>query len=253
MYVFQGKVVWVTGSSTGIGRAIARGFARHGAEVIVHYRSSEAEALSLVQEIESMGRKVLLVKGDVSRKQDVEEMVRRIQEGFGRVDILVNNAGSMVKRARLEEADEELWERIINTNLKSVFLVTRAVLPLMKAQGRGKIINLTSVAARNGGGPGALIYATAKGGLATFTRALAKELAGDNILVNAVAPGLIRTPFHKPEITPPEMFEHMARDIPLKRVGLPEDVVGAVLFLASDYADYITGHTIEVNGGMLMY
>ncbi|GFN24221.1 SDR family NAD(P)-dependent oxidoreductase [Thermanaeromonas sp. C210] len=253
MYNFQGKVVWVTGSSTGIGRAIARGFARHGADVIVHYRNSAAEAFSLVQEMENMGRRALLVKGDVSCGQDVEEMVREIQESFGRLDILVNNAGSMIKRARLEEADEELWESVMNTNLKSAFMVTKAVLPMMKAQGRGKIINITSVAVKTGGGPGALIYATAKGALATFTRGLAKELAGDNILVNAVAPGLIRTPFHKPEITPPEMFEDMARNIPLKRAGVPEDVVGAVLFLASDYADYITGQTIDVNGGMVVY
>lgn len=252
MFSFTGKVVWVTGSSTGIGRAIALGFAQNGADVVVHYNRSESEALSLAQEIEGMGRRVLVVKGDVSKQQEVEGMVAKIKEEFGRVDILVNNAGSMVKRARLEEADEELWDRVINTNLKSVFLVTKAVLPLMKAQGKGRIINITSVAAKNGGGPGALIYAAAKGGVSTFTRALAKDLAEYNILVNAISPGLIRTPFHKPDITPPELFENMAKDIPLKRVGLPEDIVGAALFLASDYAGYITGQTIEVNGGALM-
>ncbi|MGI6284586.1 3-oxoacyl-ACP reductase family protein [Neomoorella humiferrea] len=252
MFSFNGKVVWITGSSTGIGRAMALEFARYGADVIVHYRNSEKEALSLAQEIESMGRKTLLVKGDVAVKDEVEAIANKIKAGFGKVDILVNNAGSMIKRARFEEVDEELWDRIINVNLKSVFLVTRAALPLMKPLKKGKVINVTSVAAKNGGGPGSITYATAKGGLITFTRSLARELAEYNITVNAIAPGLIQTSFHNPEITPPQVFAKMAAEIPLKRAGTPEDIAGAALFLASDYADYITGAVIDINGGMYM-
>jgi len=246
---FSGKVTWITGSSTGIGRAMAIGFAGHGSDVVVHYHKSESEAQSLAREIERMGKNVLVVKGDVSDKGQVDEMVRIIGERFGRVDILVNNAGTMVKRIRFEQLDEFWWDRIINVNLKSVFLVTRAALPLMKPLGKGKIIGITSVAARNGGGPGSIAYATAKGGVLTFIRSLARELADYNITVNGIAPGLIRTPFHNPEITAPQLFEKMASDTLLRRAGAPEDVVGAALFLASDRADYITGAVMDVNGG----
>src|SRR5690606_12615062 len=158
-------------------------FAEHGADVIVHCNSSEAEAKQVVEEIEKMGRKALLVKGDVSNKDEVDNMVAQIKETFGRIDVLMNNAGSMVKRARLEELDEELFDRIINVNLKSVYLVTKAVVPMMKEQGKGRIINVTSVAARNGGGPGSLAYAASKGGVSTLTRGLAKDLVEYNILV----------------------------------------------------------------------
>lgn len=249
MLNFAGKVAWITGSSTGIGRALVLGFAKNGADVIIHYNSSKEEALNLANEIEQMGRNVLVVRGDVSDKNQVEEMVSKIKEKFGRIDILINNAGSMIKRVRFEEVDEALWDRIINVNLKSVFLVTKAVLPLMKPLGKGKIINITSVAAKNGGGLGSITYTTAKGGVLTFTRSLARELAEYNILVNAIAPGLIRTPFHNPEITSPQLFERMASEVLLKRAGIPEDIVGAALFLASDYADYITGVILDVNGG----
>lgn len=143
MLNFTGKVTWITGSSTGIGRALALGFAKNGSDVVIHYNSSQEEALSLAREIEQTGRNVLVVRGDVSDKNQVNEMVSRIKEKFGRIDILINNAGSMIKRIRFEEVDEALWDRIINVNLKSVFLVTQAVLPLMKPLGKGKIINIT--------------------------------------------------------------------------------------------------------------
>jgi 3-oxoacyl-[acyl-carrier protein] reductase len=249
--IFDGKVAWVTGSSKGIGRASALGLAEQGCDVVVHYDSSEDEAREVAEQIEAHGRDVLLVKGDVSDSGDVERMVGEIEEHYGRVDILVNNAGSMVERLTLAEMTEEVWDRVMDVNLKSVYLCSQAVLPMMKRQGEGRIINMTSVSARNGGSPSSVAYATAKGGVSTLTRAMAKELVSDGILVNAVSPGRIDTPFHD-EFTPDEKREEGAQQIPLGREGTPEEVAGAVLFLASSQANYCLGEVIEVNGGMLM-
>jgi 3-oxoacyl-[acyl-carrier protein] reductase len=249
--IFDGEVAWVTGSSKGIGRATALGLAEQGCDVVVHYDSSEDEATEVAEQIEAHGRDVLLIQGDVSKGEDVRRMVGEIEERYGRVDILVNNAGSMVERLTLAEMTEEVWDRVMEVNLKSVYLCSQAVLPVMKRQGRGRIINMTSVSARNGGSPSSVAYATAKGGVSTLTRAMAKELVSDGILVNAVSPGRIDTPFHD-EFTPDEKREEGAQQIPLGREGMPEEVVGAVLFLASSHANYILGEVIEVNGGMLM-
>jgi 3-oxoacyl-[acyl-carrier protein] reductase len=165
--------------------------------------------------------------------------------------VLVNNAGSLIERRKLSGMTEELWDRVMDVNLKSVYLVSLAVLPLMKRQGRGRIINMTSVAARNGGGPGSVAYATAKGGVSTLTRAMAKELVSENILVNAVAPGVITTPFHD-RFTPPDVRENLKNTIPMGREGTPEETAGVVAFLASPAAEYLVGEIIEVNGGQLM-
>jgi 3-oxoacyl-[acyl-carrier protein] reductase len=220
--VFSEEVAWVTGSSTGIGRAVALALAEEGCRVVVHYNRSEDEAQEVVERISSSGGEATLVGGDVADAQEVERMVGEIEGRYGRLDILVNNAGC-----------------------------SRAALPLMRRRGRGRIINMTSVAARNGGGPGSAAYATAKGGVSTLTRAMAKELVGEGILVNGVAPGVITTPFHD-RFTPPDMRETMASGIPIGREGTPEEVAGAVLFLASPRADYLVGEIIEVNGGQLM-
>src|SRR5215213_6774326 len=174
---FSDEVAWVTGSSTGIGRAVAVALAGQGRRVVVHYNASEDEAREVVGEIENR---------------------------FGRLDVLVNNAGSLIERRTLAEMTEDLWDRVMDVNLKSVYLVSRAVLPIMRRQGSGRIINITSIAARNGGGPGSIAYATAKGGVSTLTRAMAKELISENILVNGVAPGVISTPFHD-RFTPPDV------------------------------------------------
>jgi 3-oxoacyl-[acyl-carrier protein] reductase len=251
MYSFDGKVVWVTGSSTGIGRAIALGFANHGADLVVHCHSNLEETKSLAAEIQDIGRKCIIVQGDVADKNQVDQMVHKIKNYYGSLHILINNAGSLIRRARIEELDEELWDRVMNVNLKSVFLVTKAILPLMKSQGKGKIINITSVAARNGGGLGSIPYATAKAGVSNFTRGLAKDLIEHQILVNGIAPGVISTPFHE-KFTSLEARQKMVEQIPLQREGNAEEVVGAALFLASDYANYITGEIIEVNGGQVM-
>jgi 3-oxoacyl-[acyl-carrier protein] reductase len=178
-------------------------------------------------------------------------MAREIEDHYGRVDILVNNAGSMVERATLAEMTEGVWDRVMDVNLKSVYLCSQAVLPLMKRQGRGRIVNMTSIAARNGGGPGSVAYATAKGGVSTLTRAMAKELVSENILVNGVAPGVITTPFHD-RFTPPDVRENLKNTIPMGREGTPAETAGVVAFLVSPAADYLVGEIIEVNGGQLM-
>jgi 3-oxoacyl-[acyl-carrier protein] reductase len=249
--MFSGAVVWVTGSSTGIGRAAAIGFAEQGCRLAVHYNSSEDQAREVVGKIEEAGGDVLLLKGDVSNSGDVKRMVGEIQDRYGRLDVLVNNAGGLIERRTLEEMTEDLWDRVMEVNLKSVYLCSQAVLPMMKRQGKGKIINVTSVAARNGGGPGSVAYATAKGGVSTLTRAMAKELISEGILVNGIAPGVITTPFHD-RYTPPEIREQLAKSIPIGREGTPEETIGAVLFLASPAADYLVGEIIEINGGQLM-
>jgi 3-oxoacyl-[acyl-carrier protein] reductase len=247
---FSGEVAWVTGSSKGIGRAVSIGLAEQGCDVAVHYNSSEDAAREVGERIEGLGRNVLLLKGDVTDARDVRRMAGEIEDHYGRLDILVNNAGSMVARATLAEMTEDVWARVMDVNLKSVYLCSQAVLPMMKRQG-GRIINMTSVSARDGGSPSSLAYSTAKGGVSTLTRAMAKDLMADGIRVNGVAPGRIDTPFHD-EFTTDEKRAEAARGIPMEREGTPEEVVGAVLFLASSQASYVLGEIIEVNGGMLM-
>ena len=249
--MFSEEVAWVTGSSTGIGAASAVALARQGCRVAVHYNRSEDEAREVMEQITASGGDAMLVGGDVSDAGEVERMAREVEDRYGRLDVLVNNAGSLIERRSFSELTEDLWDRVISVNLKSVFLCSKAVLPMMKRQGSGRIINVTSVAARNGGGPGSAAYASAKGGVSTLTRAMAKELVSDNILVNGVAPGVITTPFHD-RFTPPDVRENMAAAIPMGREGTPEEVAGAVLFLASPWADYLVGEIIEVNGGQLM-
>jgi 3-oxoacyl-[acyl-carrier protein] reductase len=249
--MFSEEVAWVTGSSTGIGAASAVALARQGCRVAVHYNRSEDEAREVMEQITASGGDAMLVGGDVSDAGEVERMAREVEDRYGRLDVLVNNAGSLIERRSFSEMTEGLWDRVISVNLKSVFLCSKAVLPMMKRQGSGRIINVTSVAARNGGGPGSAAYASAKGGVSTLTRAMAKDLVSDNILVNGVAPGVITTPFHD-RFTPPDVRENMAAAIPMGREGTPEEVAGAVLFLASPWANYLVGEIIEVNGGQLM-
>jgi 3-oxoacyl-[acyl-carrier protein] reductase len=251
VFSFDGKMVWITGSSTGIGRAAALEFAKLGADVIVHGNSNAEKAAEVVAEIENMGRKAILVTGHVGRSADVNRMVSEIAERSDRIDILMNNAGSMIKRARLEQLDEELWDEVMNVNFKSVYLVTKAALPLIKKSTKGRIINVTSVAARNGGGFGSIAYAASKGGVSTLTRGLAKDLVEYGITVNAISPGIIATPFHD-RFTPPDIRSKAVTSIPMGREGTSEETIGAAIYLASDYADYVTGEIIEINGGQLM-
>ena len=192
-----GKVAVVTGASTGIGRATAIEFARSGANVVVNYNSSQQAAEQVVNEIKSEGGRAVAVRADVTKKSDVDRLIQSSLDAFnGRIDILLNNAGTLVERKTIAETSEELWDKVMDVNAKSVYLCTHAVIPIMKKQGFGKIINMTSVAARNGGGLGAGHYSAAKAAVLTLTKNLAKELTPYGIWVNAVSPGVISTLYH---------------------------------------------------------
>ncbi|MCK5102367.1 MAG: SDR family oxidoreductase [Cyclobacteriaceae bacterium] len=248
---FDNKVIVVTGASSGIGKATAIEFAKSGARVVVHYNSNKQGADDVVDQIDKLGVEVISVSGDLSKSQHVDRLIHETMDRFGTIDILINNAGTLVERRTIETMDENLWTTVMDVNLTSVYLCCKAVIPIMKEKGFGRIVNLTSVAARNGGGPGAGHYSTAKAGVLTFTKSLAKELAGTGILVNAVSPGVITTPFHDKYSTH-EARKMYANNTPLKREGTPEEVAYGILFLASEYASFIVGETMEINGGLLM-
>ena len=237
----------VTGASTGIGRAIAIALAGAGADVAIHYGSSRKEADETARAVESHGRRAVLVQADFRDPTAAGKAVEAAVQALGApIDILVNNAGSLVGRSAVEEMDAELWQEVIALNLSSVFFVTKAALPHLGDGAR--IVNVSSVAARHGGGPGAFAYAAAKGGVMTLTRGLAKELASRNIRVNAIAPGVIETPFHD-KFSTPEQLETFRKGIPLGRLGTSEECAGAVLYLVSPLASYVTGQSIDINGG----
>jgi 3-oxoacyl-[acyl-carrier protein] reductase len=244
----KGKVALVTGGARDIGRAIALGLADAGAFVAINYHSSEAPANDLVKQIESRGGKAVAIGADVSRTEGAERLVAETCAAFGdKIDILINNAGGLIARKKLEEMDESFWDEVLGLNLRSVFLVTRAAAPHLREG--GAIVNLASLAARDGGGGGALAYSAAKGGVLTLTRGLSKELAPRKIRVNCVSPGMIDTTFHD-TFTSPEVRKAVAGRTSVGREGTSEDVANAVLFLASDASAYITGESIEINGGI---
>jgi 3-oxoacyl-[acyl-carrier protein] reductase len=248
----EGKAFLVTGASTGIGAAVARALGRQGARVAVHYRRSEAEAWAVADDVTAAGAEAWLVAGDLGDPRAVEAVVAGAGERFGRLDGLVNNAGALVRRAPIEEVTDELYDEVLDLNVRSVVVACRAAVPWLRRQGGGVIVNTSSVAARNGGGPGSGLYASAKAFVSNLTRGLAKELVGDRIRVNAMAPGVIATPFHE-RFSTPEQVAGMVAAIPTGRAGTAEDCAGAYLFLCSDLlSGYVTGQVIEVNGGLLM-
>ena len=252
MQDLRGKVVLVTGSSTGIGAAVAAGLAGQGCRVAVHYASQADAAAGVVARILEGGGEAALFQADVVDPVQVASMAEDGLARFGRIDILVNNAGSIVQRTRLAEADDELIDRIFHLNARSMLSMCRAVLPSMQARRCGAIINVTSQAARTGGSLGTGLYASTKAYVSTFTRALAKEVVADGIRVNGLSPGVIQTPIHD-RFTAPELMEQLRGSIPMGRIGRAEECVGAVLFLASeDMSSYVTGQIIEVNGGLVM-
>jgi 3-oxoacyl-[acyl-carrier protein] reductase len=246
-----GKAVLITGASTGIGAAVARAFAAQDMKVGIHYNASREPAEKLAEEIRATGAVVHLVQGDVSREGETERVVEETAKTFGHLDGLINNAGGMLGRKPTSEYTDEHYAKVMDLNARSVLAATRTAHPWLKKQG-GFIINTTSIAARNGGGGGAVLYAASKGFVSTITRGQAKEFVADRIRVNAVAPGVIATPFHE-RYTNDEQMEMQRKSIPMGFVGTSEDCVGAYLFLASPtLSGYITGQIIEVNGGQLM-
>ena len=243
-----GKVAIVTGGARDIGRATSLALAGAGAAVAVNYQSSADRAKAVVDEIAGKGGKAVAIRADVTRPEQARNLVAETRAALGgTVHILVNNAGGLVARKKLDEMDEQFWDQVIALNLKSVFLATQAAVPHMTDG--GAIVNLSSLAARDGGGGGAMAYSAAKGGVLTLTRGLSKELAPKKIRVNAVSPGLIATTFHD-TFTSPEVRKTVAGRTSVGREGTAEDVANAILFLASDASAYITGESIEINGGL---
>jgi 3-oxoacyl-[acyl-carrier protein] reductase len=246
------KAVLVTGASTGIGAAVAKGFAAQGARVAVHYNASEEEAQQVVADIRAAGGHALALQADVRSVEACGQLITDAHKSLGRLDVLVNNAGGVVKRQPLRGIDDALYDDIVNLNARSVFACSRAALPIMEAQGSGCIISTTSLAARNGGGSKSTLYAASKAFVSTFTRGLAKEVARHGIRVNAMAPGVIGKP-DKASTTPAHQLEASIRLTPMRRIGTVEECVGAYLFLASgEMSGFITGQVVEVNGGLQM-
>ena len=235
----------VTGGGVGIGRQIALRLARAGARVAVTYRTHQPDP----ELLDALGGSdAVTMSLDATSESEVATLAADLADRFGTLDVLVNNAGGLVKRATLAELDPELWRTILAVNLDSTYLVTRALLPMM-TRGRGRVINIGSLAGHNGGGPGAVAYATSKAAIVGFTRAVAKEVAADGITVNALAPGFIEaTPFHE-TFTSAEARAATLAAIPVGRAGIPEDVAAAVHWLASADSGFVTGTVVDINGG----
>ena len=241
----------VTGASTGIGEEVALGFARAGAAVAVHYNSSKAAAKSVVDRGRALGATCVLVQGDLSIPEVARKVVAEASRALGGLDVVVNNAGAILQRQPFEDLGIDLYQAALDLNVQSVISVSQAAIPLMEERGGGAIINLGSIAGVDGGGAGSAHYACAKAYVHNLTRHMAKVLAPKNIRVNAVAPGVIDTPFHAQ--TPPERMEAMRGSVPMQRVGRPAECVGPVLFLASAaMSGYVTGQILHVNGGQYM-
>lgn len=249
--VLKDQVALITGASSGIGRATAEAMAREGARVGVNYLKNKSGAAQAVEAIRMAGGEALAIHADVTSAADVQAMAAAMRKQWGRIDILINNAGDLLARRSLPDMTEEYWDQIMALNLKSAFLCVKAVWEEMVARKSGCIVNVTSIAGRNGGGPGAAAYAAAKGGLLTYTKGLAKELAPQGVRVNAIAPGVIATPYHE-RYSPPELFQKYILTIPMGRAGTSEEIADVIVFLASPASRYMTGETVEVNGGQWM-
>jgi 3-oxoacyl-[acyl-carrier protein] reductase len=243
--------ILVTGASTGIGAAAAIAFASFGARVALHFNQNEKAAQSVAAEIGRLKGTAILLKGDLSQQREPRRVVEEAVHGLGGLDVLVNNAGSLVRRASFMDVDDDLINEVINLNVRAVITACQTAIPHLQEHPGSTIINVGSIAGNDGGGLGAGVYASAKAFVHNLTRHLARDLGPKGIRVNAVAPGVIDTPFHAS--TPPERMEAMRKAIHLGRIGKPEDCVGAFLFLASPtMSGYVTGQIIHVNGGQLM-
>lgn len=243
----EGKVALVTGAAQGIGKAVALLLARNGADIVVSDINLE-KAGETAREIEATGRRAMPIKVDVANSGDVERMVQTIMEQFGQIDILINNAGIARDKLILRMTEED-WDAVLDINLKGTFNCTKAVVKHMSKQRSGKIVNIASVVGEMGNA-GQANYSASKAGVIGFTKTIAREFAQRGINVNAIAPGYIQTPMT--EALPEKAKDELKRMIPMERLGQPEDVAGAVLFLVSEAASYITGHVLNVNGGIYM-
>jgi len=246
---FTNKVVLVTGGASGIGAATTRAFAREGAKVAFTYITSADEARAIESEIRAAGGTALAIRADLTLPEEVEACFRQVAETLGPLDVLFANAGGLLDRAAATETPLDLWMACFDVNVTATFLTCQAALKVMAPQRSGCIVTMTSLAAYNGGGPGASHYAASKGAVVTYTRGLAKEFGPLGIRVNGVAPGLIATRFHD-RFNTPEGRKGAVDQTPLRREGTSEDVAEAVLFLASDKASFITGEILQINGGL---
>jgi 3-oxoacyl-[acyl-carrier protein] reductase len=246
------RVVLITGASTGIGAAAALAFARAGSRLALHYNASADEARAVAEQARDLGAEAHLVQADLSETAAASRVVAEAMAVYGRIDVLINNAGGMLGRRSIAEYSAEHLQAVLALNVTQVVLLVHAVVPIMRRQGGGTIINVSSIAARTGGAGGAVLYGAAKGFISTATHGWARELAGDNIRVNAVSPGVVATPFHERYSTP-QQLEAMRASIPLGRLGTADECAGTFLYLASDaMSGYVTGQVIEVNGGQYM-
>jgi 3-oxoacyl-[acyl-carrier protein] reductase len=248
-----GKVCLVTGASRGIGAAAARGLGACGAKVAVHYRRGRAEATQIADDIKRLGGTAIVVEGDIAEAGTVDRLVAETVAGFGRLDILINNAGDQIARVNIADTTDEMFDTHVAVNIRPTFEGCRAaVRQFRKQKTGGNIINVSSIAARTGGGGGSYLYAGAKGFISTFSKALAKEVATEGIRVNVVSPGVIQTDLQD-RVTSAEQLRSTALQIPMRRIGTPDECTGAFLYLCSDkLCGYVTGQVIEVNGGLLM-
>ena len=247
----SGSVALVTGASSGIGAATALVLADLGAKVALGYFHNERGAVETRDRIRAAAGTAVALRADLHHPADARKIVDETVKELGPIDILINNAGSLVKRMKISEVTEEGWDDIMDLNLKSAAFVTQHAAPAMIERKRGAIVNIVSIAGRNGGGPGAGVYSAAKAGLIALTKSQAKELAPYGVRVNAVSPGVIDTPFHEAFSTP-EMIQNFVKGIPLGRTGRSEECAQVIAFLVSNAASYIVGETVEVNGGQLM-
>ena len=246
----KGKVVLVTGASTGVGAGVAKALGALGCKVAVHYNSSKDAALAVAKAVEESGGEALVVHGDLRKTAECERVVKETVQRFKHIDVLINNAGALVRRMPITEITDEILDDIVDLNVRSMMMCTKYAVPYMV--NGGSIINLTSVAALHGGGPGAAMYAGSKGFVSIATKGLAKELVGKRIRVNAVSPGVVKTPFHD-KFSTPDQLESMRQSIPMGRLGTVDECVGVFLYLASEkLSGYVTGQIIEVNGGQYM-
>lgn len=246
----QGKRAFVTGASQGIGAAIAESLIDAGADVCLHYFQNDTTPRALAEKAQAKGQRALVLQADLRKEAETIALVAKTTQFLGGLDVLINNAGSLVARRRLEEVDMEFWDEVLRINLTTMMLVTRAALPALVSSGASSIVNVASLAGRKGGHGGSLVYSSAKGAVITWTRALAAELGPQGVRVNCVAPGLILgTRFHDTHTTK-ESADETVRGIPLGRGGYAEDIARPVVYLASEYDGFITGATLDINGGV---